>query len=210
MQTGIVKKSARVTVALSDGDFAPKRKKMRTAAHKGLEDVLLAWIQRARSVNLPVNGVVLKAKAEEIALRMNIEFAYSDGWLDRFRKRHGLVFRAIAGEAAAVDEVTCNDWRLTNLKEILQDYDPGDVYNVDETALYYQLLPQKTLAFTCDDCTGEKHSKVRVTVLVGASMSGSDKPKLSVISKSRSPRCSKHTKTLPVTYTANSKSWMTQ
>ncbi|KAH8032577.1 hypothetical protein HPB51_026030 [Rhipicephalus microplus] len=40
--TGIVKDSVRVTAALSDGDFAPKRKKMRTAAHKGLEDVLLA------------------------------------------------------------------------------------------------------------------------------------------------------------------------
>ncbi|KAH8025962.1 hypothetical protein HPB51_014295 [Rhipicephalus microplus] len=83
---GIVKDCAQVTAALSDGGFAPKRKKMRTAAHKDLEDVLLAWIQRARSVNLPVNGVVLKAKEEEIALRMNIEFACSDEWLDRFRK----------------------------------------------------------------------------------------------------------------------------
>nr|XP_037285031.1 tigger transposable element-derived protein 4-like [Rhipicephalus microplus] len=175
-----------------------------------MENVLLAWIQPARSVNLPVNGVVLKAKAEEIALRMNIEFACSDGWLDRFRKRHGLVFRSIAGEAAAVDEVTCNDWRLTKLKEILQDYDPGDVYNVDETALFYQLLPQKTLAFAGDDCTGGKHSKVRVTVLIGANMSGSDKLKLLVIGKSRLPRCFKHAKTLPVTYTAYSKSWMTQ
>ncbi|KAH7997483.1 hypothetical protein HPB51_026406 [Rhipicephalus microplus] len=61
--TGLVKDSARVTAALSDGDFAPKRKKMRTAAHKGLEDVLLAWIQRARSMNLPVNGCSSEGKS---------------------------------------------------------------------------------------------------------------------------------------------------
>ncbi|XP_037508922.1 tigger transposable element-derived protein 4-like [Rhipicephalus sanguineus] len=140
--TGIIKDGARVTAALNDGDFTSKRKKMRTAAHKSLEDVHLAWIQCARSANLPVNGIVLKAKVEEIALKMDIEFACSDGWLDRFRKRHELVFRSVAGEAAAVDEVTCNDWRLTKLKQILQDYDLGDVYNVDETALFYQLLPQ--------------------------------------------------------------------
>ncbi|KAH7966389.1 hypothetical protein HPB49_015915 [Dermacentor silvarum] len=92
---GIIKNEARVTAAFNDGEFAPKRKKMRTAANKGLEDVLLAWIQRARSANLPVNGVVLKAKGEEVALRMNLKFSCSDGWLDRFRKRHGLVFRSI-------------------------------------------------------------------------------------------------------------------
>ncbi|KAH6939316.1 hypothetical protein HPB50_016942 [Hyalomma asiaticum] len=95
MSTGIVKNSVRVNAALSNGDFAPKRKRMRTAAQKGLEDVLLAWVQCAGSANLPVNGVVLKAKAEEIALRMDVEFACSDGWLDRFQKRHGLVFRSI-------------------------------------------------------------------------------------------------------------------
>lgn len=89
--SGIVKGEARVTAALSDGEFAPKRKKMRTAAHKGVEDALFAWIQRVQSANLPVRSAVLKAKAEEVARRMNVEFSCGDGWLDRFRKRHGLV-----------------------------------------------------------------------------------------------------------------------
>ncbi|XP_037555333.1 tigger transposable element-derived protein 4 [Dermacentor silvarum] len=207
---GIIKNEARVTAAFNDGEFAPKRKKMRTAANKGLEDVLLAWIQRARSANLPVNGVVLKAKAEEVALRMNLKFSCSDGWLDRFRKRHGLVFRSIVGESAAVDEATCNDWRLTKLKDLLREYNPRDIYNVDETAVFYQMLPQKTLALAGDSCTGGKHSKVRITVLVGANMTGTDKLKLFVIGKSKSPRCFKNIKTLPVTYTANAKAWMTR
>ncbi|XP_064488392.1 tigger transposable element-derived protein 4-like [Ornithodoros turicata] len=208
--SGIVKDKTRILESFNNGGFGPKRKRMRTAAHRDLEDVLVTWIQRARSANLPVNGPVLRAKGEEIATRLDIEFSCSDGWMDRFRKRHGLVFRSVVGEAAAVDETVCQDWRSSRLRQLLEEYDPADVYNADETALYYQLLPDKTLTFVGDTCTGGKHSKVRITVLVGANMSGTDKLKLLVIGKAKSPRCFKHVKTLPVDYTANSKSWMTQ
>ncbi|XP_064461630.1 tigger transposable element-derived protein 4-like [Ornithodoros turicata] len=208
---GIVKNRQKIMDAFSGSEFAPKRKRMRTAAHKDLEDVLLAWIRQARSSNLPVSGVVLRAKAEEIALRLHVEgFSCSDGWLDRFRKRHGLVFRSIVGESADVNDAACTDWRSSRLKDLMEEYDAVDIYNVDETALYYQLLPQKTLTFSGDACTGGKHSKIRVTVLVGANMTGTDKLKLLVIGKSKSPRCFKNVRTLPATYAANSKAWMTQ
>lgn len=41
-------------------------------------------------------------------------------------------------------------------------------------------------------------------------MSGTDKLRLLVIGKAKSPRCFKNMKTLPVSYSANSKSRMTQ
>ncbi|XP_064461915.1 tigger transposable element-derived protein 4-like [Ornithodoros turicata] len=41
-------------------------------------------------------------------------------------------------------------------------------------------------------------------------MTGTDKLKLLVIGKSKSPRCFKNVRTLPATYAANSKAWMTQ
>ncbi|XP_064475752.1 tigger transposable element-derived protein 4-like [Ornithodoros turicata] len=208
--SGILKDTSRILETFNSGEFGPKLKRMRTAAHKDVEDVLVAWIQRARSANLPVNGVVVRAKAEEIASCLNIDFSCSDGWLNRFRRRHGLIFRAIVGEAAAVDESVCEDWRSTRMKKLLEEYEPANVYNVDEIALYYQLLLEKTLTFAGDTCTGSKHSKLRVTVLVGANMTGTDKLKLLVIGKAKSPRCFKNKKTLPVAYASNSKSWMTQ
>ncbi|XP_064461904.1 tigger transposable element-derived protein 4-like [Ornithodoros turicata] len=208
---GMVKNRQKIMDAFSGSEFAPKRKRMQTAAHKDLEDVLLAWIRQARSSNLPPSVVVLRAKAEEIALRLHVEgFSCSDGWLDRFRKRHGLVYRSIVGVSADVDDAACTDWRSSRLKDLMEEYDAVNIYNVDETALYYQLIPQKTLTFSGDACTGGKHSKVRVTVLVGANMTGSDKLKLLVIGKSKSPRCFKNVRTLPATYAANSKAWMTQ
>ncbi|KAH8032479.1 hypothetical protein HPB51_025932 [Rhipicephalus microplus] len=89
-------------------------------------------------------GTFRLARAEEIVLRMDIALACSDGWLNRFRKPHGLVFRPLTGEATAVDKTTCNDLRLTKLKDVIQEHDLSDINNVDETALFYQMLPQKT------------------------------------------------------------------
>ena len=57
-------------------------------------------------------------------------------------------------------------------------------------------------------CTNGKKSKERITVLVGANMTGTEKLPLLVIGKSLKPRCFKNA-SVPVQYTANRKAWMT-
>lgn len=61
--------------------------------------------------------------------------------------------------------------------------------------------------FSGERCTSGKKSKERVTVLVGANMSGSEKLPLLVIGKSANPRAFKN-KEVPVAYKANKKAWM--
>ena len=63
-------------------------------------------------------------------------------------------------------------------------------------------MPDKTFRVKGEKCIGGKLSKERVTVLVGANMSGSEKRKLLVIIKSKNPRCFKHVQNLPVKYNA--------
>lgn len=94
------------------------------------------------------------------------------------------------------------------MQDVLKDYSPRDIYNADETGLFYQLLPSKTLAFKGEKCMGGKKSKNRLTVLMTANMDGSDKRKLLLIGKSLKPRCFKGVKHIPVEYTANKKAWM--
>ena len=53
-----------------------------------------------------------------------------------------------------------------------------------------------------------KKIRNRLTVLVCANMTGTDKKQLFVIGKSLKPRCFKNVKKLPVEYTANKKAWM--
>ena len=69
-------------------------------------------------------------------------------------------------------------------------------------------MPEKTLRVKGEKCMCRKLSKERVTVLVGANMSGSEKRKLLIIGKSKNPRCFKHVKNLPVEYDVNKKAWM--
>ncbi|XP_040355873.1 tigger transposable element-derived protein 4 [Ixodes scapularis] len=115
----------------------------------------------------------------------------SDGWLSRFKKRHGLVFKTISGEGAAVNRNLCSNWQQGRLQEILQTFEARDVYNADELGLFYKALPTKTLTFKGETCTGGKRSKERITVLVGANMDGSDKLRLVVVGKAQNPRCFK-------------------
>ncbi|KAH6946260.1 hypothetical protein HPB50_012475 [Hyalomma asiaticum] len=76
--------------------FAPDRKRLREAAYLDLENGVLLWLKCARSSNLPINGPILREKAtrEELSLHYGIEgFKCSDGWISRFKERHGLSFK---------------------------------------------------------------------------------------------------------------------
>lgn len=75
---------------------------------------------------------------------------------------------------------------------------------------FFRLLPSKSIGFKGELCTGGQLSKNRLTVFVGANMSGSDKFKLFVIRKYKNPRCFKGITTVPSLTESNSRAWMTQ
>ena len=99
---------------------------------------------------------MLKAKAEELATELDqtVQWTCSNGWLTRWKKRHNITFRAICGQSASVDLTVCEDWKELTLKPILQRYSANNVFNADETGLYWKLLPDKTHAIKEDACSG--------------------------------------------------------
>ncbi|KAE9528600.1 hypothetical protein AGLY_012175 [Aphis glycines] len=162
-----------------------------------------------RQQNIPVSGILIKEKAKSYAEMFGIsDFTASDGWLSNFKKRHNLVFKKICGESASVDEGMCNDWQII-LQDLLCEYYPKNVFNADETGLFFKCLPDRTLTFKNEKCHGGKLSKERVTLLLAVNMDGSEKLRPLFIGKSAKPRCFKNVKSLPVTYRNNKKSWMT-
>ena len=176
-----------------------------------VDDALFQWFVAARSQSVPISGEILKGKAEELskALDPSMEWTCSSGWLSRWKLWHNVKFRSICGENAAVDKDVCDDWKQRKLLPVLHQYDPNDIFNADETGLYWRLLPDKTHALAGEVCTGGKKSKVRVTVLVCANMSGSEKLPLLTIGKFKQPRCFRGVSCLPTEYEANSTAWMT-
>jgi hypothetical protein len=58
--------------------------------HSDLEDEMFEWFCHASANNIPVEGPMVKEKANTIALKMGIEFQCSNGWLQSSdRTSHG-------------------------------------------------------------------------------------------------------------------------
>ena len=105
-------------------------------------------------------------------------------------------------------------WKETVLVPTLSRYSPNDIYNGDETALFYKSLPHRTYCFDGDKPAGSAKRKDRLTLLIITNMDGSDHRKLSVIGKSKTPRCLQkkykmQVKDMSVDWYASKNAWMT-
>ncbi|XP_062567409.1 tigger transposable element-derived protein 4-like [Saccostrea cucullata] len=161
-----LKNAEKIKLAYEESSFGPQRKKMRKATYENTEQAVLQWFKAARDKNIPVSGPLLMAKSEEFATQLgDTEFKYSMGWLDRFKERHAITFKRVCGESNSVNEksTAMTEWS-SNLKTLLDKYNPSDIYNADETGLFFRLLPDKTLEFKGVDCHGGKSSKDRLTM----------------------------------------------
>ena len=195
-------------------EFGPKMKRMKKADFQDVDDALDAWMREARARDIPISGPILQAKAQEFAQEFgHPEFQCSNGWLSRFKARKGIGFRAIKGEAKSVKPEAVDAWKKTLLPKLLEEFAPEDIYNADETGLFYQLQPDKSLVYKDEDGRGGKRSKLRVTVLTVANMDGSDKLKPVLINKCRRPHAFSQKRVnvdrLPVDYQWNKNAWMT-
>ncbi|XP_052696045.1 tigger transposable element-derived protein 6-like [Crassostrea angulata] len=91
---------------------------------------------------------------------------------------------------------------------LLTHYAPQDIFNADETGIFFRMLPDRTLEFKNVNCLGGKN-KDRLTAMVCANMDGTENLPLLIIGKSANPRCFKNVLSFPVEYLANKKAWMT-
>ena len=93
--------------------------------------------------------------AQEMGLA---DFSASNGWLEAWQKRHNVKWSALCGEAAEVPEDVVAAWAI-RLPDITSGYAPSDIYNADETGLYYRALPNRSLVVSSDPRKGIKTSK---------------------------------------------------
>ena len=113
----------------------------------------------------------------------------------------------LSGEAADVDPtVAVSDWS-EHLKTICQGYALKDIFNADETGLFYRALPIRSMAIKGVKTSGGKKSKERITVLLACSAIG-EKLTPFVIGHSEQPRCLRGHLCLPIIYTSNRKACM--
>ena len=104
--------------------------------------------------------------------------------------RYNVSFQNMNGESAKVVDVVVSAW-VKQLGDMLKDYAFEDIYNADETGLFFKCRPSKTFNIIGEKCFNGERSKERLTILFAANMTGTDKLTPLVIGKSQNPRCFK-------------------
>lgn len=118
------------------------------------------------------------------------------------------------GEAASADKAASKEYPKM-LKGIIPrgGYKPEQVFNVDETGLYWKRMPDRTyISKTEKSAPGYKVSKQRLTLLLGANAAGDFKLKPLLIYLSKNPRPLKglNKNQLLVIWRSDKKAWMTK
>ena len=154
-------------------------------------------------------GPQLMEKARQIAEHLgHTEFKGSNGWLDKWKKGYNIKQMKISGESGDVSGPTVESWK-ERLPELIEGYSSDDIWNIDETGLFWKALPDRGFGSKGKECKRGKKSKLRFTVAFFVTASGK-KEKPIVIWKSQNPRCFKkiNKAQLPVDYYSQKKAWM--
>ena len=173
-----------------------KTKRISIARFPELEQCLFDWLGASRVAGLCISPSMLKHKARQIAIAQNIpedNFVASNGWYSRFRKRWGIGATLLYGEGGEVDkEDPVLLEKLRQLETLIETYDYDNVYNMDETGLFYRLIPRYTLLMPTEDVRtvrGLKVKKERITLTVCCNANGTHKIPLQIIGKPVTPTC---------------------
>ncbi|KAJ8872921.1 hypothetical protein PR048_026537 [Dryococelus australis] len=117
--------------------------------------------KRMSSAEVPLSGTIIQQKADHLSLQLKLDnFKSSNGWFHHFKEQHNFATKTVCGESQAVDKTAASDW-LQSLQPIIDQYAPRDVFNMDETGVFYNLVPNKTLTVKGENCHGGKHNDIR-------------------------------------------------
>ena len=94
---------------------------------------------------------------------------------------------AICAESGDVQEQTVLSWK-ERLPAILWGCKKEDIFNIDKTGCFWQVLHDRAFAKKGKKCKGGKRSEYRITVALITNAVG-DKQKATVIGKSQNPHC---------------------
>lgn len=189
------------------------RKTLKSSELPKMESALYKWFLSQREKNYPINGLILKERAKQLHQQIkeaNSDFFASDGWLEKFKKRYGIRLIAISGEKLSSQQELVEPFKIL-LKNKIEEMGlcEEQIYNADESGLYWKLLPEKTyVSISEKQAPGRKSEKERITFLACANASGNHKIKMFVIGKAKKPRTFKNFN-CPVEYKNSKSAWMT-
>ncbi|KAL6532969.1 hypothetical protein OROMI_027081 [Orobanche minor] len=188
----------------------PNAKRLRPLEYPLMESALYEWFV-CNQEHVNISGELLKEKGRIFLKSLypeTVSFEFSNGWSEKFKHRNAIQSFQHFGESGSVDMEKI-EASLPSIREELDKWDLKDIYNMDETCLFYRMQDDNSLA--TKELEGRKQNKERITIVICTNGDGSDKVPFWIIGKFHNPRCLKNVNcsTLNCTYRANSNAWMT-
>ena len=209
-----VKKQMNELLAMDPDKLTDSRKRVAKLKTEGLDELVLAWVRKARENHCVITGPILQGVAESIAKEhLNLpNFKAPNGWLEVFRARSNVVCKTLQGEPGSAPVAMAEEFKQS-LPKLLEDYDQSNIFNGDEVGLFWEACAKRTLLLEGDDPAGTKVSKKRLTVFIVAAMDG-HMEKMVVVNNSKTPRVFKaignNPDSLPscIIWKSSKKAWM--
>ena len=108
------------------------------------------WLTKSISplshINEPLSGPLLQEKVKDLAKTMNKpDFKPTSGWFCCWKERNAILYKRVHGEKKDADEPAAERWITDILSELIRNYKPEDIYNCDETGIYYRAMVEVVL-----------------------------------------------------------------
>ena len=175
-------------------------KVMKLGKDAELEMAVYVLFRQKREEWIPITRAIVQAKVLELHTRLHesqgdgvdeipAQFAVSAGWLWRFCWCHNIRQLALQGEKLSADEPPAESF-IPEFQKFVKDndYSLDQVFNCDESGLYYKLLPLNSLVMSSEkSASGCKTQKERVTISACSNASGSIKLPLVLIVSTKNP-----------------------
>ncbi|KAH7932899.1 hypothetical protein HPB49_004671 [Dermacentor silvarum] len=87
------------------------KKKLQSSTYADVDTAVFAWFMDMRARDVPISGAILQQKARDYACILGCDdLKGSNGWLEGFKRRYGIVGKVISGESSSADSNGADSW----------------------------------------------------------------------------------------------------
>jgi hypothetical protein len=134
---------------------------------------------------------------------------FRDGWLHGFQSRQNIRRNTQHGEAGSLSQDAAKE--MLKIRQALSAYAPQDIFNCDETGLYWKMIPDSSLS--TQSIPGRKIEKARISALFCCNSDASERLPIWIIGSAKRPRAFTaagiNPENLGCKWRSNKMAWMT-
>lgn len=127
------------------GKERPEAKRIRKIVAPVVEEATYAWFilmqEKSTTISYDILCGIAKRFYSNLPRDPNVkELQFSRGWVAGFKRRHGIRGFTRHGEAASADVSIDTQILIEQIKDKVATFDPADVFNMDETGLFFRFV----------------------------------------------------------------------